>query len=86
MAEPSKVNGQVSSPPLAVNHHKVLTEFQINSAIGTAKEAVGAAIETAYQAVGGSTEPSSFSTAGREQHAKGEAEVKAAETKQYAEG
>lgn len=36
---------------------------------------LGSGIEAAYSAVGGSNEPSSFSTTGKEQHAKGEAEV-----------
>lgn len=53
------------------------TNGQINSIVGQAKELVGSAIEAGYSAVGGSSEPSSFSTAGKEQHAKGEAEIKA---------
>lgn len=59
---------------------------QINSIVGSAKEVVGNVIETGYSAVGGSKEPSSWTTAGKEQHAKGEAEIKAAEAKGYAEG
>ncbi|CAK9782256.1 hypothetical protein CC85DRAFT_240183 [Cutaneotrichosporon oleaginosum] len=55
---------------------------QYNSVMGSAKEAVGGAIET----VTGSTQPSSWTTAGKEQHAKGETEIKAAEAKAYAEG
>ncbi|BEJ02704.1 hypothetical protein CcaverHIS631_0704990 [Cutaneotrichosporon cavernicola] len=45
-------------------------------------EAIGGAIES----VTGSTEPSSWTTAGKQQHAKGETEVKAAEAEAYAEG
>jgi hypothetical protein len=41
--------------------------------VGQAKELVGSVIEAGYQAVGGSSEPSSFTTDGKEQHAKGEA-------------
>ncbi|GFZ43375.1 hypothetical protein JCM24511_01095 [Saitozyma sp. JCM 24511] len=62
------------------------TNGQINSVLGQAKELVGSAIEAGYQAVGGSSEPSSFTTTGKEQHAKGEAEIKAAEAKGYVEG
>lgn len=47
---------------------------------------VGSGIEAAYQAVGGSSEPSQFTTAGKELHAKGEAEIKAAQAKGYVEG
>lgn len=54
--------------------------------MGNAKQAVGSAIESTYSAVGGSKEPSSFTTAGKEQHAKGEAEIKSAEGQQFAEG
>lgn len=39
-----------------------------------------------FQAVGGSTEPSVLTKDGKERHDKGEAEIKAAEAKQYAEG
>jgi hypothetical protein len=63
-----------------------LTPPQLNSVLGQAKELVGSAIEAGYQAVGGSSEPSSFTTTGKEQHAKGEAEIKAAEAKGYVEG
>lgn len=59
---------------------------QINSLVGQAKELVGSGIEAAYQAVGGSSEPSSFTTSGKQQHTEGEAEIKAAEAKGYAEG
>ncbi|KAL1405191.1 hypothetical protein Q8F55_008816 [Vanrija albida] len=59
---------------------------QVNTALGSAKEMLGSTIEAGYQAVGGSSEPSSFSTAGKEQRLKGEAELKAAEGKAYAEG
>ncbi|KAL7423558.1 hypothetical protein Q5752_001138 [Cryptotrichosporon argae] len=62
------------------------TNGQINSILGQAKELVGHAIETGYQAVGGSTEPSSWTTTGKEQHAKGEAEIKAAQAEGYAQG
>ena len=54
--------------------------------VGQAKELVGSTIETAYQVVGGSSAPSQFTTDGKEQHAKGEAEIKAAEAKGYVEG
>lgn len=43
--------------------------------VGQAKEMVGSGIEQAYAAVGGSKEPSQFTTDGKEQHARGEAEV-----------
>ncbi|CAD6886972.1 unnamed protein product [Tilletia controversa] len=48
---------------------------QYNSAVGSAKEAVGNV-----------TGASSWTQAGQEQHAKGEAEIKAATAKQYADG
>lgn len=54
--------------------------------LGSAKELVGGAIESAYQAAGGSTEPSSWTTAGKEQRAKGEAELNAAKAQGYVEG
>ena len=50
--------------------------------LGQAKEMVGSGIEYAT----GSKEPSSWTTAGKEQHAKGEAEIKAAQAQGYAEG
>ncbi|KAJ9097770.1 hypothetical protein QFC20_006116 [Naganishia adeliensis] len=59
---------------------------QIKSAVGTAEELLGNVIESAYQAVGGSSEPSQFTTAGKELHAKGEAEIKAAQAQGYVEG
>ena len=62
------------------------TNGQINSVLGSAKELVGSGIESAYAAVGGSTEASSWSTAGKEQHDKGEAEINAAKAKEYTEG
>jgi hypothetical protein len=61
-------------------------DLQANSIIGQAKELVGSGIEAAYSAVGGSSEPSSFTTAGKEQHAQGEAEIKAAQAQGYVEG
>ena len=39
-----------------------------------------------YQAVGGSTEPSILSKDGKERHDAGEAEIKAAQAKDFAEG
>merc|ERR1712110_1022465 len=59
---------------------------QIQSVVGTGEQMLGSAIEQAYQAVGGSTEPSQFSKDGKERHDKGEAELKAAQAKDYAEG
>jgi hypothetical protein len=50
---------------------------QINSIVGQGKELLGNAIEAGYSAVGGSSEPSQFTVDGKEQHAKGEAEIKA---------
>jgi hypothetical protein len=41
---------------------------------------------TQSQALGGSSEPSTFTTAGKQQHNQGEAEIKAAEAKGYVEG
>ncbi|KAI9634489.1 uncharacterized protein MKK02DRAFT_38019 [Dioszegia hungarica] len=55
---------------------------QVNSMLGQAKELVGSGIEYAT----GSKEPSSWTTAGKEQHAKGEAEIKAAQAQGYVEG
>ncbi|TIB66868.1 hypothetical protein E3P77_01987 [Wallemia ichthyophaga] len=51
------------------------TNAQWNSTVGTAKESLGNAV--------GSED---YSKAGKEQHAKGEAERKEAEAKQYGEG
>ena len=65
---------------------RTVSDLQANSIIGQAKELVGSGIEAAYSAVGGSSEPSSFTTAGKEQHAKGEAEIKAAQAQGYVEG
>ncbi|KAE8211470.1 hypothetical protein CF327_g4779 [Tilletia walkeri] len=48
---------------------------QYNSAVGSAKETVG-----------NLTGATSWTQAGQEQHAKGEAEIKAAQAKQYADG
>ncbi|KAK0529681.1 hypothetical protein OC834_003599 [Tilletia horrida] len=48
---------------------------QINSALGSTKEAIG-----------NLTGATSWTQAGQEQHAKGEAEIKAAQAKQYADG
>jgi len=42
--------------------------------------------QTQYQAVGGSTEPSILSKDGKERHDAGEAEIKAAQAKDFAEG
>lgn len=50
--------------------------------MGSVKEAAG----QAYDNLTGQTAPSSMTTSGKEQHAKGEAEIKAAETKNYAQG
>ena len=61
-------------------------DTQFNSIVGSGKEVLGNAIEQVYAAVGGSKEPSQFTVDGKEQHAKGEAEIKAAEAKGYAEG
>lgn len=54
--------------------------------MGSGKELIGSVIEAGYQAVGGSSEPSSFTTTGKEQHAKGEAEITAAKAQGYVEG
>ncbi|KAG7527726.1 hypothetical protein FFLO_06643 [Filobasidium floriforme] len=59
---------------------------QVNSVVGSVEAMAGAVIEAGFQAVGGSTEPSVLTKDGKERHDKGEAEIKAAEAKQYAEG
>lgn len=56
--------------------------FQYNSAMGSVKEAAG----QAYDNLTGATTPGNLTTQGKEQHAKGEAEIKAAEAKNYAQG
>lgn len=50
--------------------------------MGSVKEAAG----QAYDQLTGQTTPSQLTRDGKEQHAKGEAEIKAAEAKNYAEG
>lgn len=50
--------------------------------MGSVKEAAG----QAYDNLTGATAPGNLTTQGKEQHAKGEAEIKAAEAKNYAEG
>ncbi|WVQ71278.1 hypothetical protein IAR50_000804 [Cryptococcus sp. DSM 104548] len=62
------------------------TNGQINSIVGTGKVLVGNVIESGYAAVGGSTEPSSFTTEGQKQHDQGEAEITAAQARNYVEG
>jgi hypothetical protein len=57
-------------------------DIQLNSVLGSAKEIIGTGIEYAT----GAKEPSSWTTAGKEQHAKGEAEIKAAQAQGYVEG
>lgn len=50
--------------------------------MGSVKEAAG----QAYDNLTGATTPGNLTQSGKEQHAKGEAEIKAAEAKNYAEG